>query len=106
MFSPSLPENCFDNVYNALSKLKQKSPLIKNIPAPFFSESEMSIRQALMSPRKKVSIKQALDKILADANVSCPPAIPVAICGEKITKEHIDSFEYYGINEIFVVDNK
>lgn len=106
MFSPYTKAQSFDTIYGVLSELQKKSPIAPRKPSLILSDCEMPIRQALMSPRRKINVQDALGKVLADACVSCPPAIPVAICGEKITKEHIDSFVYYGINEIFVVDNK
>ncbi len=104
MFSPYIQNEGFDTVYNVLLLLKQKTSLNEEAPRLVLSDRKMSIRQALMSARRKLSVKDALGKILADADVSCPPAIPIAICGEKITNEHINTFQYYGINEVFVVD--
>lgn len=42
--------------------------------------------------------KQCLGKICADANVGCPPAVPIVMCGEVIDQNAIDAMLYYGID--------
>ena len=46
-----------------------------------------SIREAMLSARATVPVREAAGRILADAAVSCPPAVPVAVAGERITEE-------------------
>ena len=48
-------------------------------------------------------MKSAVGRICAAPTVSCPPAIPIAVSGERITREHVALFEAYGIEEIDVV---
>ena len=50
-----------------------------------------------------IDIEYSEGKIYADINVHCPPAVPIIIIGEKITKETIQAFKYYGIEKIKVV---
>ena len=40
---------------------------------------------------------------ISSPTVSCPPAVPVAVSGEVITKEAVEIFKAYGINKIKVV---
>ena len=35
--------------------------------------------------------------------VGCPPAIPIAVSGERITPEALALFEYYGISQVEVL---
>ncbi len=69
-------------------------------------EGVLSIKNAMFSLQEKISIKDAENRICANLSVACPPAIPIVISGEKITKEHIKLFEYYDIQEVFVVRAK
>ena len=46
---------------------------------------------------------RAIGKILAAPGVSCPPAIPIVLCGEQIGEREIGLFEYYGIEKLKVV---
>ena len=66
------------------------------LPVP---EKACSIREAMFSPRKTVPADQAVGRILADACVSCPPAVPVVIAGERITRQAAECMKYYGITE-------
>ena len=59
-----------------------------------------------MAPSVIAPIEQNIGKISADLAVTCPPAIPIVICGEEITKETVDCFKYYGIKTCAVVDEK
>ena len=57
----------------------------------------------MLSAKEKVLVEDAIGRICASATVSCPPAIPIAVCGDVITKETVNAFKYYGIKEIYVV---
>ena len=54
------------------------------LPAP---EKVCSIRRAMFSPRETLPAEKAVGRVLADAALSCPPAVPVVIAGERITEE-------------------
>jgi len=66
-------------------------------------ESAVSPREAAFAPGEWVEVKDAAGRILADANVSCPPAVPVAVSGERIGAGTIPVLEYYGITKLWVV---
>ncbi len=70
-----------------------------------FPESEkiMTIRQAIFSESEEIDIEKTLNKICASPTVSCPPAIPIAVSGERIKEEHIELFKKYNIDKILVV---
>lgn len=63
----------------------------------------LSIRAAMLSPFETVSASEAEGRICAVPTVSCPPAIPIVISGEIITKTAIRLFAHYGIDRIAVV---
>ena len=63
----------------------------------------MSIREAMLSRKERLPARKAEGRILASLNVSCPPAVPIAVCGERIDKEIIARFEYYGVSFCDVV---
>ncbi len=69
------------------------------------SEQAMSVREAVFAPSEEISASRAVGRICAAPAVSCPPAIPIAVSGEIITRNHIGIFEYYGISQIVVVKN-
>lgn len=103
MVTPQNSEKDFRRLKKAFSSIKPKNPLaVSNLkistPVP-----EMSIRDAVFSDSETVDISLAEGRICAAPTVSCPPAIPIAVSGEKITKEHIELFKHYGIDKIKVV---
>ncbi len=63
----------------------------------------MSIREAMFSVPETVTLAKAENRICRVPTVSCPPAIPIAVPGEVITKELISIFQYYGITKLDVV---
>ena len=66
-------------------------------------ERIMSIRQALLSPWEEVPADQAVGRICAAPSVSCPPAVPVVVSGERIEADAAEVFRYYGISSVYVV---
>ena len=67
------------------------------------AKSVMSIREAMFSVPECVSVSEAENRICRVPTVSCPPAIPIAVPGELITKELMEIFEYYGVTSVDVV---
>ena len=65
----------------------------------------MSIREAMFSPRETLPTDLAVGRVLADACVSCPPAVPVIIAGERITPQAAECMKYYNITACDVVVN-
>ena len=63
----------------------------------------LSSREALFAPREAVSIDKAEGRVCAEAAVSCPPAVPPVMSGERIDAATIAVCRYYGIESIAVV---
>ena len=62
-----------------------------------------SIRQAAFAPRETVPAEQALGRICSLPTVGCPPAIPIAVSGERITPEAVELFRAYGVEQVEVL---
>lgn len=65
-------------------------------------QREMTIREAVFSPSVLIDARESLGRICAAETVSCPPAVPVAVCGEVINQDMIDLFGIYNIKEVCV----
>lgn len=95
----------FERVLEAFSSIERKKSIEKTAPkVPADIKLAMSMREAMFSAKKTVPVEKALGKICASATVACPPAIPIAVCGQVIEEEQIELFEYYGIKTCCVVD--
>lgn len=62
----------------------------------------MTIREAMFQTPESISSKDALGRICRVPTVSCPPAIPIAVPGERINESMIKLFEYYEIEKVDV----
>lgn len=104
MFTPEIGSNELDTLGNVLCNILPR-PAIKSSPAPKYSicRQVMSIRDALLSPAEILPVCECKGRVLASAAESCPPAVPILICGEEINEDAINAFRYYGIEYCSVV---
>ena len=66
-------------------------------------ETVCTPREALFAPAEWVPCKEALGRVLAAPSVGCPPAVPIAVSGERIDETAIFLFAHYGIENINVI---
>ena len=83
--------------YNTLAS-RQRTALPRSS-----SEGVLSVRDALWLPHETVSAALSVGRICGAPLVSCPPAIPVAVAGERITTEMQQLFEIYKIKAVDVL---
>lgn len=67
------------------------------------AKQEMSIREAMLRPQERVPAEKALGRICGSPTVACPPAIPIAVSGERIGPEAAALFRRYGVESVEVV---
>lgn len=103
MFSPELRELDYQRVKDAFENLTAKEPRENSVPPVEKAEVCMSIREAMFSPHKVVKLADAKGEISGSPTVSCPPAVPIVISGERITENAIQLFAHYGIEQIEIV---
>ena len=105
MCSPQNSEEELARVASALLALPARAEIEKSTPVmPHNSKRACSIREAILSPSVCVPVTEAEGRICAAPTVSCPPAIPIAVSGERIDENAIALFWYYGIDSIRVVE--
>ncbi len=83
--------------------LAKKEAIATAPPVPAKAERAMRVRKALLSPAETVLVNESVGRILASPSVSCPPAVPIVVCGERIDKAAALAFAYYGIDSCRVV---
>lgn len=86
-----------------LCALPRRAAICESAPMPSRAERAMSIREAMFSPKERVPVDRCVGRIFASMSVSCPPAIPVAVCGEVIDEQTVACLQYYGITQCEVV---
>ena len=104
MFTPEIGENGIKLVGDVLAALPKKTAIDEKPPVVGKAERAMSIREAIMSPSVELDAKETVGRVLSSANLSCPPAIPIVVCGEIIDERSVELFEYYGIEKCRVVE--
>ena len=67
------------------------------------SERACSIREAVFAPHETIPARDALGRVCGTPTVACPPAIPIAVSGERITREALALLAHYGIDEVDVI---
>lgn len=83
--------------------LPRKAPVAAVPPSAPRPVPVLTPRQAILSESETLPIAQCLNRVSAAAAISCPPAIPLAVCGERIDRQVLDCFRYYGITHCAVV---
>ncbi len=105
MFSPENGECGVKQAMEALANVP-RLPALTETPPPFQRcEAEKTIREAMLSACRTVPADHALGRILGSPSVGCPPAVPIAICGERIDMAALLRFRYYGIQQVTVLDD-
>ncbi|MBR2376969.1 MAG: aminotransferase class V-fold PLP-dependent enzyme [Clostridia bacterium] len=102
-FSPSTDLSTYDAVYSLLKNIDKKESVCDNIPKITKYKKALSIKDAIFSKHEIVDASKSENKIYADINIHCPPAVPIVIPGEIITKEVINTFIYYNIDKVKIV---
>ena len=107
MISPSNTGEDFERFLRIMQAIPCPAPGIQaGNTFPAFTvqpDRALSIREAFFAGSVPVPVEQAAGHICADPSVSCPPAIPLAVCGEIIPEEMIPVFRYYDITHVEVV---
>jgi arginine/lysine/ornithine decarboxylase len=60
----------------------------------------------MLSPQEIVPIEKAEGRVCASPTVSCPPAVPIVISGELITRNAVELFRLYGVKAVAVIKNQ
>ncbi len=102
-FSVNTDNKAFEKLLNALISLQKRPPILSLPPKPTASERKYSLNQVVFSKFEIVDVKNSENKVYAEINLHCPPAVPIIIPGEIITKEVIKTFIYYNIDKVKVI---
>lgn len=103
MVSTETTQADLDALMDALGK-NTDAPA-EGLPLPRLGgEAVLTPREAVFAPQKRLPVEEALGRICAAPTVGCPPAIPIAVSGERIGEGEIALFRRYGIDTVAVVE--
>ena len=103
MVTPETGEDGLSRLEEALASLPRRPALPPPPAPPLPGEQVLSLREALLSPGEEVPLGRALGRILAAPGISCPPAVPLLISGQRVTEEAVSAFRRYGIRYVSCV---
>ena len=103
MLTPETGREGLKGLETALMQIPKRKAILDQAPALRPAVQAMSIRVAMLSNSEVIPVSGSLGRILAVPTVSCPPAVPIVACGERIDSHTIECFDYYGITECCVV---
>ena len=103
MVTPETTVNGLKCLEETLLDIPRKPALPDLTPAFCRCERVLSPRAAMLGACETLPAEQCVGRILASPSVGCPPAVPIVICGERITDQALKAFSYYGITHCTVV---
>ena len=103
MFTPDSGEDTLRIVTEALLSIEKGEAIEATAPKPSRLSRATSHREALFSAQECIPVSNSVGRILATASVGCPPAVPIAVSGERIDENTREAFAYYGIECVTVV---
>ncbi len=103
MFTPDNDETDLVRLEQALNSIRAETPIEARPPLPSFPARVCSIREAMLGPRIVLPFSECRNRVLARPDVGCPPAVPILMPGERIGKDALSAFDYYGIDRISVI---
>lgn len=103
MLTPENGSDILDVIYDVFSKLSKRTAI--DIRPPSFAKPHMaiSIKEAMFSVTERLPVEKCLGRVFAGINAACPPAIPVAVCGEIVDESVTEMLRYYGQTECDVL---
>ena len=103
MLSPETGREGLARLTDALERVPRKPPIAASPPPPPRPEAPLTPGRALLSPAESLPLESCRGRILADPCVSCPPAVPILVSGEKIDGDAMRCFAYYGFSRLSCV---
>ena len=100
------PENTGEELKQLLSVLRdlpESVPIMTRAPATGRPVPVLRPHEVLFRPFEHIPAEDSVGRILASPGVSCPPAVPIVTCGERIDDKALELFRYYGIEFCDVV---
>ena len=102
MLTPETGSAGLQKLETALSSVRFRRIICAPAPKLPMPERVCSIREALFAPAEVLPAEQCLGRIFASAAVTCPPAVPIVVSGERIDENAVNCFRYYGIETVAV----
>lgn len=102
IFTPFNTPEDIDRVRRAIGEMPVSGSVPPEVPETFEAEQVISVRDAVLSPKETLSVRESVGRIAADIRCPCPPGVPIVMPGERITDEAARAMLLAGIEEVTV----
>ncbi len=103
MLTPLNSEEELEYLKKVLSAFPKREMLLEKPPRITSPQRIIPLGECIYMPTEKISTEKAVGRICGAVNVSCPPAVPIVIAGERIGEREKELLIYYGVKEIEVI---
>ncbi|MBR2893472.1 MAG: hypothetical protein IKB94_06420, partial [Clostridia bacterium] len=103
MLTPELDGKSLQRLYEVLAAIEKKPEITLRPIKNSVHEKVTDIKTAMLSLGETLPVQECVGRVLCEPSVSCPPAVPVVMCGERISESDKDAFLYYGITHCTVI---
>ncbi len=101
--SPQNTHRDFARLKRALTSIKPLGDPPEELLPEVHAVQAIAPREAFFAQKETVPLSQAEGRVAAQNRTSCPPGVPVAMCGERITADAVRRLAYYGFDRVTVV---
>lgn len=102
LLSPVMEEAEFAVIKQLLSECEPLPPEAPP-PLPEAPEQAVPMRRGALSSWEMVKLSEAEGRICGPVQVPCPPAVPIAVSGERLNREWLALMGFYGIDAVAVM---
>lgn len=106
MVTPENGENELSVLKDALISIPKKPEIVNSAPQYKAPKRALSPKEAMLSESEIINTENAEGRIICEFNIACPPAVPLAVCGEIIDRSMIERFRYYGVESCRVIKER
>ena len=96
MFTPENDPWELEKLSRAICQIPRREALPDEAPQRVEPKAACSPRQAVFGERERIPVGESAGRILANLSVSCPPAVPIIMCGEEIEEAIIPRLRALG----------
>ena len=96
MFTPENDPWELEKLSRAICQIPRREALPDEAPQRVEPEGACGPRQAVFGERERIPVGESAGRILANLSVSCPPAVPILMCGEEIEEAIIPRLRALG----------
>ena len=103
MFTPENDPWELEKLSRAICQIPRREALPDEAQQGVEPKAACSPRQAVFGERERIPVGESAGRILANLSVSCPPAVPILMCGEEIEEAMLPLLRALGWQFVEVV---